>query len=118
MPLSLGFKSLGLELTSSNYLSLGHASRHYNMSQSSVLDRLSSQLLLKLSDLQHQPVPVTLGLIVLGLVAHVFYQSWTWHRTYKLPRTIPGRPVLGNIFQVPYPSGMWLKSLAEKHGEM
>ncbi|RYC84014.1 hypothetical protein BFJ63_vAg13101 [Fusarium oxysporum f. sp. narcissi] len=88
------------------------------MSQSSVLDRLSSQLLLKLSDLQHQPVPVTLGLIVLGLVAHVFYQSWTWHRTYKLPRTIPGLPVLGNIFQVPYPSGMWLKSLAEKHGEM
>jgi hypothetical protein len=88
------------------------------MSQSPVLDRLSSQFLLKFSDLQRQPVPVALGLIFLGLVAHVFYRSWTWHRTYKLPRAIPGLPVLGNIFQVPYPSGMWLKSLAETHGEM
>jgi len=88
------------------------------MSQSLIQDKLSLQLLLNRPDFQGQSVSVVLSLIVLGLLAHGFYRSWKWHRTYKLPHTVPGLPILGNIFQVPYPSGMWLKSLAEKHGEM
>lgn len=41
-----------------------------------------------------------------------------WQRDYRLPPRVPGLPLLGNIFQVPFPSGMYLKALAEKHGEM
>jgi hypothetical protein len=88
------------------------------MPYSQIHDSVSLQLLLSRADFQRQSVSLVLSLIVLGLLARAFYRSWKWHRTYKLPRTVPGLPILGNIFQVPYPSGMWLKSLAEKHGEM
>ncbi|SCO91351.1 related to cytochrome P450 [Fusarium oxysporum] len=88
------------------------------MSYSQTHDSVPLQLYLSRAGFQRQPISVLLSLIVLGLLARAFYRWWKWHRMYKLPPTVPGLPILGNIFQVPYPSGMWLKSLAEKHGEM
>lgn len=37
---------------------------------------------------------------------------------YKFPNVVPGWPIVGNFFDVPYPTGMWALDKAQKYGEM
>jgi len=61
---------------------------------------------------------LSLALPFLLYLVYWAYTSILWHRKYRLPPQVPGLPILGNSLQVPFPSGMWLKGLADQYGEM
>ncbi|KAK5219673.1 hypothetical protein LTR72_008057 [Exophiala xenobiotica] len=57
-------------------------------------------------------------LVIVAFVLRWVISSILFNRKYKLPNVVPGWPVIGNMLDVPYPSGMWAVRMAKKHGEM
>lgn len=59
------------------------------------------------------------GLIIIAaLLLRWVISTIQFNRKYKLPNVVPGWPLIGNMLDVPYPSGMWGIEMAKKHGEM
>ena len=52
------------------------------------------------------------------LILHWVVSTIQFQRKYKLPNVVPGRPLIGNMLDVPYPSGMWGVGMAKKYGEI
>ena len=55
-----------------------------------------------------------LGSVLISLVV----SRVRFERKYKFPNVVPGWPLVGNFFDVPYPTGMWAREKAYKYGEM
>lgn len=64
------------------------------------------------------PIPYILGLLVLGFTLNAWIAKIRFNRKYKLPNVLPGWPIIGNMFDTPYPAGMWGIGTAKKYGEM
>jgi hypothetical protein len=58
------------------------------------------------------------GLFVLTLILHRLWARYLFNQKYKFPNVVPGWPVVGNSFDVPFPGGMWGVETARKYGEM
>lgn len=61
---------------------------------------------------------LSIPLVLLACFAFWTIRTKIRGRRYRLPPTVPGHVIYGNMLQVPHPAGMWLKGLAEQYGEM
>lgn len=59
--------------------------------------------------------------ILVASIAIIIYQVIVrvrFRRKFKFPPSPPGKPLVGNMLDVPWPAGMWGVDLANKYGEM
>lgn len=65
------------------------------------------------------PLAPTLVVGLALIIAVKLWNTYQWHRKYKLPPGPRGIPFFGNMFQMPpYHQGPWAKEMADKYGEM